>query len=89
MSRTIGRHWPKSAPRGDYSARCDECGVLFRRSQLMRRPEGTLACIGPGTNNDGAGLSGMELDQLNVASQTRSETPPADGGSIDEQVYTP
>lgn len=42
--RTIGRHWPKDAPRGDYPALCDICGVKWRRSQLYRSRSGLLVC---------------------------------------------
>ena len=42
--RTIGRRWPSNAPRGDYPALCDICGVKWRRSQLERMPCGLLAC---------------------------------------------
>lgn len=48
--RTIGRHWPKSAPRGDHPVRCDLCGTVWRLSQLHRERSGLLVCpwdVGP------------------------------------------
>jgi len=34
--RTIGRHWPSSAPLWDVQSICDYCGVVWRKSQLRR-----------------------------------------------------
>ena len=42
--RTIGRRWPRKAPKGDYVAMCDYCGVNWRRSKLIRDRAGYLVC---------------------------------------------
>ncbi len=42
--RTIGRRWPRDAPRGDYPALCQICGVKWRRSQLTIGAGGLLVC---------------------------------------------
>lgn len=59
--RTIGKHWPKSAEFCDYTAKCDYCDVLFRRSQLRRDGAGFLACP-----DEGDGLDRVTLDELNL-----------------------
>lgn len=64
--RTIGRRWPTSAPRGDYSAQCAYCGAVWRRSQLRRDGQGNLMCP------DDDGLDPVTLDEANIAM-----TPPA------------
>ena len=60
--RTIPRHWPASAPRGDYRETCDICGALWRRSQLRRDGEGRLVCP-----DEGDGLDARTLDAQNEA----------------------
>lgn len=40
----ITRRWPKRAPRGDFTADCDVCGVAWRRSQLVHKADGRLCC---------------------------------------------
>lgn len=42
--RTIGRHWPLRAPRGDYARLCDYCGAKWRFSQLRQNAAGLYAC---------------------------------------------
>lgn len=66
MARQIGRKWPSTAPRGDYTAQCSFCGSLWRRSQLRRDGMGNLMCP------DDDGLDPLSLDQENIAL-----TPPA------------
>lgn len=85
MSRTIGRHWPASAPRGDYAALCDVCGALYRRSQLVRSLDGTLQCSGAGTNND----YGPGFVELSRPQPPRAQTPPHRGGQPDRELGTP
>lgn len=57
--RTIGKKWPKKAPRGDYQAACDFCGAHWRRSQLKTDTGGMLYCPDEGDGLDSAGLSEM------------------------------
>lgn len=84
MALTIGRNWPRSAPRGDYAAVCDICQVRYRRSQLQRMPSGLLACRGPGTNNDARGREALTLDRQNQEGYAgRARTPRQDGGAMD------
>lgn len=81
--RTIGRHWPKSA-RGDYAALCDYCSVRYRRSQLVKLPNGYFACSGPGTNDDAKGRDERTLDELNALEiETRWHPTPHRGGNFD------
>ena len=79
MSRTIGRHWPKTARRGDYQAMCDHCGVLWRRSQLHRDGAGSLVCP-----DEGDGRDSVTLDALNAASAQELTGPVSqnDGGNF-------
>lgn len=66
MSRiTVGKRWPRSAPRGDSQAICSYCGVQWRRSQLVRDSEGLLVCPDEGTGRDQS-----ELARLNAASSS-------------------
>lgn len=64
--KTIGRHVPRKN-RGEYTALCDTCDARYYRSQLRRGPDGLLRCFGPGTNNDAAGRTALELDELNAS----------------------
>lgn len=54
---TIGRHWPKSAPRGDTQAICAYCGVRWRRSELRLDEAGNLYCPDEGSGKDVVALS--------------------------------
>ncbi len=80
---TIGRHWPKSAPRGDYAATCDLCGFRYRRSQLVDMPGGTLRCMTDCAKERDA----YTLDQANAAQNVTIRTVPIGGdgahGSFD------
>jgi len=81
MGRTIGRHWPSSAPRGDYVVLCDYCGVRYRRSQLVRKGNGRLACSGPGTLDDADGRDEVELSEMTGRGTARYPGTPQDGGN--------
>lgn len=81
MGLTIGRHWPKTAPRGDFVCLCDICGVRYRRSQLVRKPNGRLACTGPGTLNDASGRDEVELAEVTGNLLDHTNYPPQDGGN--------
>jgi hypothetical protein len=59
--RTIGWHWPRSAL-GDYTWRCDYCGVAWRRSQLRRDGAGLLVCPDEGPGEDAVTLSEKNQD---------------------------
>lgn len=75
--RTIGRHWPKSAPPGDAPARCSYCGVLWRRSQLTRDRAGLYACP-----QDREGRDVVTLSLLNAKSAAENRgvsSVPSDG----------
>lgn len=64
---TIGRKWPKrSSPPGDYSAMCDYCGVMWRRSQLRKDRAGLLACP-----DEGDGADVVTLSEANAADAGR------------------
>lgn len=60
--RTIGKRWPKEAEFCDYTAKCDYCDVLWRRSQLTRDGAGFLYCP-----DEGEGLDRVTLDEMNLA----------------------
>ncbi len=62
MSQTIGRHWPRSAPKGDYQAICGHCGAAWRRSQLFRDGAGLLTCP-----DEGEGLDVNTVTEMNAA----------------------
>lgn len=64
--RTIGKHWPSDAPRGDYQEMCDYCGVMWRRSQLRKDGAGRLVCP-----DEGSGLDATTLNKLNAAARRR------------------
>jgi hypothetical protein len=66
--RTIGRHRPKSSPRGDVVALCDYCGVQWYRSQLVRDRSGLLVCPDEGDGKDSVTLS--EANARAAASRT-------------------
>lgn len=78
--RTISRHWPQTAPRGDYQAMCDYCGVQWRRSELRRDAAGKLACP-----DDQPGRDEVTLSRLNAESVTQRELGryPRDGSNLD------
>ncbi len=69
--RTIGRHWPSSAPRGDYPAYCDYCGVKWRRSLLKRDAAGLFRCPDEGNGRDAVTLAQLEAGH-SQAKATRS-----------------
>lgn len=55
--RTIGRRWPKRAPKGDFVAMCDYCGANWRRSQLIKDRAGYLVCPDDQGGRDAVTLS--------------------------------
>lgn len=79
--KTIGRHWSKKAPRGDFQAMCDYCGVQWRRSELRRDRSGMLACP-----DDVRGKDGVTLSEENAlaAAQPRGPMAIRDGGNYDD-----
>lgn len=81
--RTIGRHWSKKAPRGDFQAICDYCGVQWRRSQLVRDRAGLLACP-----DDQRGKDAVTLSQENAlaAGEPRGPMMIRDGGNYDNSA---
>src|SRR5687767_6446547 len=77
MSRTIGKKWPKSAPRGDAPAVCDYCSAVWRRSQLVRDRAGRLACPWDAKGRDEATLS--FLNAQGAAHRDLTSGAPSDG----------
>jgi len=59
--RTIGTHWPESAPLWDYVATCDICGVKWRRSGLQYDSRGFTVCP-----KHGRGADPVELTEENA-----------------------
>lgn len=83
MGRTIGRHWPEKAPRGDYQCTCDYCGVQWRRSQLYRDRSGLLVCP-----DEGNGKDMVTLSEGNAANAAARRMPlPNRGGNYDTTPY--
>jgi len=72
--RTIGRHRPKSSPRGDTVALCDYCGVQWYRHQLYRDRANLLVCP-----DEGKGRDSVTLSEENAAA-ARSRTGPLTHG---------
>lgn len=85
--RTIGRRWPKSAPRGDAPARCSYCGVIWRRSQLVRDRSGNLACPDDRDGRDVATLS--FLNAQGAQSRQITSNAPSDGIVSTSDTITP
>lgn len=73
--RTIGRHWPRDAPRGDYEAKCSYCGVLYRRSQLVRDGAGLLVCPEEGPGLDVVTLTQESADNVRVPENYERDAP--------------
>lgn len=87
MGHTIGKRWPfGKAPAGDFACLCDYCGVRYRRSQLVRKPNGLLACTGAGTFNDASERDAVTLAELEAENATRNRPiePIGDPGNFDE-----
>jgi hypothetical protein len=82
----VGRHWPKRAPRGDFSAECDICGVVWRRSQLELKADGFLYCP-----DDVSGRDIVTLNEGNVAAARAREmaVPRESGGTLRNDVTAP
>jgi hypothetical protein len=81
--RTIGRHWPASAPRGDAPARCSYCGVIWRRSQLVKDRAGYLACP---DDVDGRDVVTLSLANAKAAAQRDLRSgAPTDGITMDRE----
>ena len=80
----VSRHWPKRAPKGDFSATCDICGVLWRRSELTRKADGLLYCP-----DDVAGRDTVTLNDLNAraAEAIGTQERVFSGGSIHTDSY--
>lgn len=76
---TISRRWPSTAPRGDFPVECDVCGVPWRRSQMERKPDGTLCCP-----DDAPGRDTVTLSEGNAAAAAsmHGPLPKPDGGSL-------
>lgn len=76
--RTIGRHYPRNAPRNDFVANCDYCGVPYYRSRMLRDRSGYLACP-----RDRKGRDVVTLTEANAASAQEPlvNIDPIDGGN--------
>lgn len=68
--RTIGKRWPRNAPRGDVQEMCDYCGVQWRRSQLRKDGAGLWVCP-----DEKDGLDKVTLSMLNAKDAAESEKP--------------
>lgn len=66
MTRPVGRRRPGNSPRGDSSALCDICGVLWYRSSLVRKPDMLLYCP-----DDIRGLDSVTLSEGNARDAVR------------------
>ena len=79
----VGRRWPQRAPRGDFSCECDICGVVWRRSQMVRKADGVLGCP-----DDASGLDVVTLNEGNAAAAAALKTsnPREDGGTFRSDV---
>lgn len=82
----ISRHWPSRAPRGDFSAECDICGVVWRRSELTRKADGFLYCP-----DDASGRDVVTLNEGNqeAAAALQQGAPREDGGTFRQDVTPP
>jgi hypothetical protein len=81
--RTIGKHWPKTAEFCDYTAKCDYCDVLWRRSQLTRDGAGFLRCP-----DEGDGLDRVTLDEMNLEGALEEQRRAAPGDNDRGQYPT-
>lgn len=79
---TIGRKWPRSAPRGDAPRRCDYCGVPWRRSLLTKDAAGFYACP-----DDRKGRDVVTLSKLNAEAARRPQAvyPKNEGTGLDTE----
>lgn len=88
--RTIGKHWPKDAPRGDYPAQCDVCGIPYQRSQLVKNgDDGMLACSGAGTLDCANETRSATLDRMNSEMSRTAPVVPYGGtkdGHFDDDI---
>jgi len=83
MARTIPRQWPKDAPYGDYRAICDYCGVMWRRSQLVRDGAGLL--VGPDCR-DGRDVVTKTKQRSLALQQLKQRPSPFTGGNYDNSA---
>ena len=68
------------------TALCEYCGGRYYRSQLVRLPNGVLACRGPGTLNDAVGKDEVTLSRANAEHAKhayRRPHPSEPGGTYD------
>lgn len=81
----VGKHRPRSSPRGDSSALCDICGVLWYRSRLVRKADGLLYCP-----DDVRGLDNVTLSEGNArdAVQVLRQRQVRDSGAIDSSGFS-
>ncbi len=81
----ISRHWPKRALKGDFSANCDICGVLWRRSELTRKADGLLYCP-----DDADGRDAVTLNDLNAraAEAIGTQERVFSGAALQKDTYT-
>lgn len=66
MPRPVGKRRPRNSPRGDSSALCDICGVLWYRSALVRKADGNLYCP-----DDVRGMDSVTLSEGNARDAVR------------------
>lgn len=83
MTRTIGRHIPATAPRGDYVVECHYCGVPWYRSLMREDGGGHLVCP-----HEGDGLDAISLQRLESA-PTAAEVIGRRDGKLHKHVAEP
>ena len=74
--RTVGSHWPTSAPRNDRLAVCDICGTVLRRSQMTVNGDNLTVC------RRIHGPSAAELTERNIARSPQPEAENDPGGPV-------
>lgn len=80
----VGKRRPRSSPRGDSSALCDVCGVLWYRSRLVRKSDGNLYCP-----DDVRGMENVTLAEGNARDAVRiiRERQVRDSGAQDSSGF--
>jgi len=73
--RTIGRHRPRSSPKGDYVTFCGHCGTAYYRSQLYLDEAGILVCPDEGEGLDIVALEDANQSMMRVWERSEHDSP--------------
>ncbi len=73
--RTVGRHRPKSSPKGDYLTFCSYCGTAYLRSQLYVDSTGLFVCPDEGVGLDVIATEQANLDMTRVFERSDHDAP--------------